>query len=320
MTEEAPRPAEAAGDPPVQPEMDELIMAMDAVDTLRHEDALVLRELGQGERDAALKRRLRELYESQGLVVTDQILDEGIKSLREDRFAYHPEGSWFSRGLARIWIKRAKYGSILAVIFGITGVGAGGNAYYSYSTAQQAETVRVELQETLPRQLNEQAQKALALAKSADATQEIETLQEVGNAALQREDVAGARDAIGKIRSVAGILGQDYTLRIVSRPGERTGVFREPINNSSAHNYYLIVEAVDRSGRVIPQSIVSEEDNSTKTVTIWGQRVPQSTYNQVARDKTDDGIVQNNVLGRKPLGYLKPEYTMPVQNGAITEW
>ncbi|NOT41219.1 MAG: hypothetical protein HOP13_12070, partial [Alphaproteobacteria bacterium] len=74
---------------PAKPQtLDELMLAMDVVDTIRFRELLVERELGQGDRDKALRDRLREIYKSQGIEVTDRVLDEGIKALKESRFVY----------------------------------------------------------------------------------------------------------------------------------------------------------------------------------------------------------------------------------------
>ena len=78
--------AAAAPAPPAPAQkLDDLMLAMDVVDTLRHEEAMVEKELSQDMRDEALKKRLRQIYESQGLTVTDRILDEGTKPLRPSR-------------------------------------------------------------------------------------------------------------------------------------------------------------------------------------------------------------------------------------------
>jgi hypothetical protein len=66
--------------------------------------------------------------------------------------------------------------------------------------------------------------------------------------------------------------------------------------------------------------VTSEEDGRTSTVAKWAVRVPQETYDAVAADKRDDGIVQDDVLAEKPRGALDPVYVMSVQGGAITSW
>ncbi|HJR69030.1 MAG TPA: DUF6384 family protein, partial [Gammaproteobacteria bacterium] len=66
--------------------LDELMLAMDVVDTLRHKELVLARELMAGERDEDLLERLRDIYTGQGIEVTDEILTQGVKALREERF------------------------------------------------------------------------------------------------------------------------------------------------------------------------------------------------------------------------------------------
>ena len=48
--------------------------------------------------------------------------------------------------------------------------------------------------------------------------------------------------------------------------------------------------------------------------------VDEATYNRVRADKQDDGIIQNDVVGRKRRGVLDREYTVPTTGASITEW
>ena len=82
--------------------LDELMLAMDVVDTLRHKELVLERELTAEDRDAKLLEQLREIYTSQGIVVTDEILQRGVDALREERFAYpQPEPS-FARTVSAV--------------------------------------------------------------------------------------------------------------------------------------------------------------------------------------------------------------------------
>ena len=110
MTMATPAPAaEAQAAPPAT--LDELMLAMDVVDTLRHREILVERELNEEAREQQLIDRLRALYKSQGIEVPDSIIAEGVKALKEDRFVYTPPGPSFARTLATFWVRRATYGS-----------------------------------------------------------------------------------------------------------------------------------------------------------------------------------------------------------------
>jgi len=102
-----------------QPEknLDDILMAMDVVDTLRHSSRVVERELNASEYDTKLLERLRGIYEAQGINVPDHILKEGVTALREDRFTYRPTPLSFSRSLAEWYVKNQKMTPF--VIYGV---------------------------------------------------------------------------------------------------------------------------------------------------------------------------------------------------------
>lgn len=316
MADTATAPAPAAPDA----KLDDLMLAMDVVDTLRHEETMVEKELGQDMRDEALKKRLRQIYESQGLTVTDRILEEGIKALKESRFAYSPPPPSFGLTMAKIWVRRKVYGPIIAIVLGLLVAFIGWQIYKAGEASRAAEAAQVEISETLPAALANAAGAAREAATDPDAIARIDTLVATGETAQKAGDADAMRKAITDIDTLRADLIRTYELRIVSRPGEDTGVFRIPDVNEDAKNYYIIVEAVTPSGEVLSLPVINQEDGKPYTVSKWGVRVPEATYNAIRDDKIDDGIVQNNILGEKPRGTLKVTYLMPVEPGAITEW
>lgn len=316
MADTASAPAPAAP----EAKLDDLMLAMDVVDTLRHEEKLVETELGQDMRDEALKARLRQIYESQGLTVTDRILDEGIRALKESRFAYTPPEPGFATTMAKLWVRRKTYGPILLIVVGLLVAFVGWQVYRAGEAARLAEATRIEITETLPAALATASEAARAAATDPDAIARVDTLTAAGTAAQVAGDAEGMRAAIAGLDALRADLNRTYQLRIVSRPGEDTGVFRIPDVNEGAKNYYIIVEPVTESGEVLSLPVVNQEDGQTYTVSKWGVRVPEATYNAVRDDKTDDGIVEDNILGEKPRGTLKVTYLMPVEPGMITEW
>jgi hypothetical protein len=296
------------------------MLAMDVVDTLRHQEDLVEKELGQENRDEALKARLRQLYEGQGLEVSDRILDEGIRALKESRFVYTPPPPSFARTLAHLWVRRAGLAKFVIVFIGLVTAAVGWRVLSSRSARSANERTRIELSSVLPRELSTAVDAARKEAKVADAREAVDTLAVGGQAALAAGNAAEVKTAIMRLADLRAELVQQYVLRIVSRPGERTGIFRIPDINQSSRNYYLIVEAVSPDGKVLRMPILNEENGRTEAVAKWGVRVPQSTFEAVRRDKQDDGIIQNNRLGEKKRGALKPDYLMPVLGGTITKW
>ena len=73
--------------------LDQLMLAMDVVDTLRHQQDLVDQALAEDSRSAALIERIRGIYANQGIEVPDSVIAEGVEALRRDRFVYQPPAS-----------------------------------------------------------------------------------------------------------------------------------------------------------------------------------------------------------------------------------
>ena len=90
-------------------ELNEVMLAMDVVDTLRHQQSVVDRELGVEDHDRALIEKVRNIYAGQGLTVSDDVIAEGVKALREERFTYSPPQNSFQLTLARLYVNRGRW-------------------------------------------------------------------------------------------------------------------------------------------------------------------------------------------------------------------
>ena len=90
-------------------ELNEVMLAMDVVDTLRHQQSLVDRELGTDDHDQALIAKVRKIYADQGLEVSDAVIASGVKALREERFTYSPPQKSFQLTLAHLYINRGRW-------------------------------------------------------------------------------------------------------------------------------------------------------------------------------------------------------------------
>lgn len=301
--------------------LDDVMLAMDIVDTLRHRDLVLAKELGTAERKDALIKRLKEIYQAQGIDVPDRILEDGVKALEERRFAYDPPKEGFAVSLARLYINRRTWGP---PIFFIAGAALFLTAAYEFGFDRpreaKAERERIELTVKLPKEITAARDAALALAADDAARTRVDTSYQDGIAAANAGDAGAARAAVGDLSFLAGVLRQDLTIRVVSRPGEYSGVFRIPNDAPDARNYYLIVEAVDARGRAHALEIASEEDRKVARAEQWGVRVPEEEFNRIAADKEDDQIIQHADIGKKPKGSLAPAYDIPTIGGAILEW
>ena len=308
--------------------LDELMLAMDVVDTLRHSESIVDRELNAEQREANLLNRLRELYRGQGIDVPDRVLQEGVRALEQQRFVYTPPAPGFATTLAHLWVNRQRVGKGLLAATAAVGIGWG--AYHltvelperqrAEQTRAAAERARIDLTQRLPLALEQVHEDALREAQVPSARERADALLADGKAALARQNAGAAQQAIGDLEVLRADLRREYTLRVVSRPGEPSGVWRVPPRNPTGRNFYLVVEPVTPDGRTLSMAVTNEEDGRTETVAKWGVRVSEDVFDQIRRDKSDDGIVQRNRVGEKRRGRLEVEYLMPVLGGAITRW
>lgn len=312
--------SEQAGTAPAP--LDDVMLAMDVVDTLRHREDLVSRELSEDAREAQLLSRLRQIYHQQGIEVPDAILREGVNALKESRFVYTPPAKSFGVSLARLYVGRRRWGRWVTalVIAGMLGLGAYFFAYLPYTRAQ-AEAARIELAEGMPAQMDALYDTIYRETKVQTATARAEAIRARGKAAAAEGDRVNAVLAIAQLTELRDTLRQDYTLRVVNRDGVRSGFWTFPEINTEATNYYLVVEALDsQTGQALTLPIASEEDGTTESVALWGIRVPEAVYRAVEADKRDNGIIERNIVGVKAYGFLDVDYAVPVLGGQVTRW
>ena len=300
--------------------LDDLMMAMDVVDTLRHEEGQVARELKTDERDAAMVERLRQVYASQGIDVPDHILKAGVEDLKRDRFVYSPPSAGFQRTLAMIYISRSTWSKWLAAVVAVVIVCIAAWYFIVKLPAQRAEADLLARLQALPATYTELVGRIDSLTENTEIEANAARLATDGNLALSDGNNEAAFKAEADLRDLAGQLQEVFEVRIISREGVPTGVSRIPESNPDTENYYIVVEAVDADGKILERRIVSEESSKAELVDKWGQRVSETIYNAVRRDKMEDGIVQKGVLGQKRRGELDIKWRSGVQDGAITKW
>ncbi len=301
--------------------LDEVMLAMDVVDTLRHRQDLVTRELDGTAREGQLIERLREVYRQQGIEVPDHILKEGVSALAESRFVYDPPPPGFNTSLAKLYVSRKKWGRPLLLALGaVLVLGIGYYGVWRPFQAGQAQQSQLELSEGLPAQMDALFNTIFEETKVQQAVVQAEALVSRGKAFAAEGNRPGAEGIVQDLTELRDKLRQEYVVRVVNRSDEQSGFWTFPEINTDATNYYLVVEAIDPDGNTLSLPILNEETGETEVVSQWGQRVPETVYNAVANDKRDDGIIQTNEVGLKSDGFLDVQYQMPVLNGAVTRW
>jgi hypothetical protein len=295
--------------PGAQQPLDDIMLAMDVVDTIRRRERVLQRELDAEGREADLTERLRKIYQAQGIDVPDHVIAQGVAALKEGRFVYTPPADGLGTKLARLYVSRGRWGKWALGALGALVVA--GTVYYATVVAPTAD---------LPRRIEAVHAEVLQVAATGDARAAAGQFLAAGQAALRDEDAGRAKAALTALEDLRIRLEQEYTLRIVNRPGEHSGVWRIPDVNTAARNYYIVVEPIDARGEVLTVPVENEETGRTERVSKWGLRVDERTFNAVADDKKDDGILQRDRFGAKRRGALVPEYELPTTGAAITQW
>lgn len=296
-----------------QAPLEDLMAAMDVVDTLRHEQGMVERELDAQTRRDKLLARLKELYSAQGIAVPEHVLQEGIDALEQERFQYQPVASSWRTKVAKAWVSRGRWGKPLGFLALV------GSLFLGYFFI--AEVLPEKQQKAaLPQKIERSLAQIKNTSKNPDLLTQAEQNAQIARIAIDNGEYDEAEDIVASMVSSADAIAQEYTIRIISRPNQSSGVWRVPENNPNGRNYYLIVEALDRNNRVLELEILNQENNKRVRTKQWGLRVNEQTFNQIAADKQDDGIIQNNQVGKKEVGFLKPRFSIPTTGATITKW
>jgi len=178
----------AAATAPVK--LDRVMLAMDVVDTLRHQQALVESELDDVRRQHEFVERVQAIYESQGIEVSASVIREGVRALREDRFVYSPPERTFGVRFAEIYVERGKW-ALRAVIMLVIGL----VIWASFAVPMHFR--RQGLMETYERNVATLEVVSLALAdQAAGLEQYLERSRGMDNSAAMMRLLAEAEDAL----------------------------------------------------------------------------------------------------------------------------
>ncbi|MFT5136955.1 MAG: hypothetical protein ACI9LY_004171 [Arenicella sp.] len=296
-----------------QAPLEDIMVAMDVVDTLRHQRGIAEREMdGQGRQERLLER-LKKMYTAQGIDVPDHVLQEGIDALEQERFQYQPVTRGWRTKISSMWVSRRRWGKPVGVLVVLASLFTG---IYIVTDVLPERALRSEL----PKSIRMTMESIEKIANDNVVVEQAKFQAQNAATALSDDDLDRAQKIEQSLKKIDRGLKTVYSVRVISRQGEDSGVWRIPDVNDASRNYYLIVEAVDHNNNVKQLEILNEETNKRSLARTWGIRVSEETFFKIAADKKDDGIIQGNKVGEKRLGDLAPTFSIPTTGGTITDW
>jgi len=176
------------------------------------------------------------------------------------------------------------------------------------------------------------------IAKEETTRMEAEQIYSDAQQAIVSADVPALKKASEELGEIDMDLNQDYQVRVVSRPGVKSGVDRYSEPGHKFSGWYLVHEAVDtQTGQIVPVRITNSETGKRERVNMWADRVKgndpdliekiqrgykdSSLLVSVILDKMDNGIIDNNIMGAKKKGYMHYKLNSPEFEGKqITQW
>ncbi len=140
--------------------------------------------------------------------------------------------------------------------------------------------------------------------------------------AIKALDVSGTTSGLKEIEQLLAFAKTPLKLDVVSRVGEKSMVERN-YDPTGGKSWYLLTEATDAAGNVVPVPITSIETGEKRYARIFGVRVNQATYQEVKNDKLADGHVDNRRLGSKDANSLSFKFVKgrtTAKPAYILEW
>ncbi len=275
--------------------LDDVMMAMDVVDGIRHDERLALRELDEEARREELVTRLRRIYDAQGIAVPDSVIAEGVAALDEQRFVHTPAPLTWRTLLARAWIWRARIAAGVAVLLIALGTG-----WFAYDASVLGPR----------RAIVEEAQATFTAITGGEVTPEAAARAQgiVGavEAALARGDTDAARTGLAELVALRANLPLVYELRIVE------AISQARANAPHIRDHAFVVEAIGADGGPVTVTI-TDADGATRGASRFALPVSQDTYTAIQRDERGSGTLADVApLAVKRAGEPAPDYRVPV--------
>jgi len=319
--------------PPVSPaavgdsqlSLKEMATIMDVASQLRREQAVVEQQLNLDQVKQALRERLLDAAKLSGGSVTVEQVDTAVAQYYDRLHTYREPGLGWSTAVAHVWIRRRGLGALLLGVLGL---------WLFYLALLYSGSLPGAIRdERLARQQFARIQsQLLAIEKLSDQPESLEwvrTARQTAEGLLEQRSVSPMSELAAELDSMAERLAAEYTVTILSAPGEQSGTERLYNDESGTRlsGFYVFVEARDPRGKVLTLPITNRETGKVERVTRWGEQVPPEVFDRLLADKQADGVLDETLFAVKKRGRAEMDIVLadatgwPVpRQGQITRW
>ena len=302
--------------------LNEMLRVMDVAREMRRNRDTAEEMFRRDEVRVELREKLMRSAQLAGDRVTKAEIDAAIDQYFATLNTYEDPKPGIKRAVAHAWVWRKRIAAGVAAL----AIMLGGTYYLFFSSVAplspslQADRAVAAEQETA----SVLVERISALTNDPAALAQAKSLQAELNAA-RGEDVTTAIAAREKLADMVDQLAANYEVHVVSTPNQQSAFERGMDSKGSI--YYVVVEARDAVGNVVPQSIRNAETGRVEKVTKWAEEIPPDVYQRLKQDKSSDGLLGETLFSVKARGNLQPDIKMlgpsgnPIASGnRLTHW
>jgi hypothetical protein len=134
-------------------------------------------------------------------------------------------------------------------------------------------------------------------------------------------DANALEHSVQDLRQLHDYARTPLRIEVVDRAGAKSAVERR-FRDGGGKSWFLVVEAKDPSGRVVPVEVTNIETGKTVQASQFAVRVTQSEYQRRKAEKQATGHISNRQVGSKPAGALSIQYSPDIGSApdVITAW
>lgn len=170
----------------------------------------------------------------------------------------------------------------------------------------------------LKTEINDLARRSMTQLKLDSDKSRVNAIANRINIAIEAMKEPSTPD-IDSIRESERLSRTEINLVVLPDNTKKTG-YERTFDKSGGTSWYIIAVTVDEAGQPIDMNVKSRETGMERMASMFGVRVDRAGWERIKKDKLEDGIVNNNKIGIKPMGILDIQFEPGYSAEYILEW